>query len=102
MNVEISAQVAEFVRCQPPEARRRLRLALRRLVEERGDLRALEGPLKGFYRLRAGTFRVVFAYGMERGTPTIRCLFAERRGVVYDTFSEMLKEHLLRRSAKNQ
>jgi len=97
MKVEISDQVRDFVRCQAPEPRQRLRHAIRRLTLERGDIRAFEGPLKGFHRLRIGAYRVVFAYAVEAGKPmTIRCLFAETRDIVYGVFSERLKAKLLR------
>jgi mRNA-degrading endonuclease RelE of RelBE toxin-antitoxin system len=96
VKVEVSEQVAAFVRRQPPEARRRLRLALRRLAAERGDVRALEGPLRGYHRLRVGAYRVVFAYGARsRGASALECIFAERRDVVYTVFEDALRERLL-------
>jgi mRNA-degrading endonuclease RelE of RelBE toxin-antitoxin system len=97
MHVEVSDQVRDFVRGQAPEPRRRLRHAIRQLASERGDIRALEGPLKGFHRLRVGAYRVVFAYATDTGQPpSIRCLFAETRDIVYGMFSERLKARLLR------
>lgn len=97
MRVEVSDQVRDFVRGQAPEPRQKLRHAIRRLTLERGDIRSLEGPLKGFHRLRVGAYRIVFAYAVEAGKPTtIRCLFAETRDIVYGVFSERLKAKLLR------
>lgn len=96
MDVEVSTQVHDFIRRQPPESRRRLRLALRALAEERGDIRALEGPLTGVYRLRVGRYRVLFGYGMRRGgRPVIQCLFAESRDVVYEVFEQLMAERLV-------
>jgi mRNA-degrading endonuclease RelE of RelBE toxin-antitoxin system len=98
MKVEVSEQVAAFVRRQAPEPRRRLRLALRRLASERGDIRALEGPLRGYHRLRVGPFRVVFATTADTGQPAcIHCLFAERRDIVYTVFSRVLQRNILKR-----
>jgi mRNA-degrading endonuclease RelE of RelBE toxin-antitoxin system len=97
MQVEISDQVRDFVRCQAPEPRHTLRHAIRRLALERGDIRALEGPLKGFHRLRVGAYRILFVYAVEAGKPMgIRCLYAETRDIVYSVFSERLKARLLR------
>jgi mRNA-degrading endonuclease RelE of RelBE toxin-antitoxin system len=97
MRVEVSDQVRDFVRGQAPEPRHKLRHAIRRLALERGDIRALEGPLKGFHRLRVGAYRVVFTYALEEGNPmAIRCLFAETQDIVYGVFSERLKAKLLR------
>ena len=95
-SVELSEQVVNFVRSQSPESRRRMRLALRKLEAERGDIRALEGPLRGYHRLRVGPYRVVFAYATRADAPIgIRCLFAERRDTVYTVFSRMLERQLL-------
>ena len=93
MKVELSLQVVTFVRSQAPESRRRLRLALRRLLATGdGDIRALEGPLQGYHRLRVGSCRVVFAYREE---PCVHCLYAERRDTVYTVFSRMLERQVL-------
>ena len=91
MKVLLAVQVVEFVRHLPPEPRRRLRSALRDLARERGDLKALEAPLEGYCRLRVGGYRVVFAYGKR---PTIECIFAEQRSVVYEMLLERLRDRL--------
>ena len=97
MKVEISERVVAFVRRQAPEPRRSLRRALRRLASERGDIRALEGPLTGYSRLRVGPYRIVFAYATEpRQSTCIRCIYAERRDVVYTVFRKMLEERILK------
>ncbi len=96
MKVEVSDQVAAFVRSQAPEPRRKLRLALRKLEAERGDIRALEGPLRGYQRLRVGPYRVVFAVKADpRGPVHLRCIYAERRDVVYAVFSRMLQQSIV-------
>jgi mRNA-degrading endonuclease RelE of RelBE toxin-antitoxin system len=96
MKVEISQQVIDFVRSQAPESRHRLRLALRRLATEKGDIKDLEGPLTRYSRLRIGAFRVIFIReSMSDGGPCIRCIFAERRDTVYTIFSHMLKHDIL-------
>ena len=58
--VEISDQVLNFVRSLAPEPRRSLRLALRGLEDERGDIKQLEGDLAGWCRLRVTSYRVIF------------------------------------------
>ncbi len=83
---------------QAPEPRRALRVALRGLEREQGDIKALEGPLKEYLRLRAGGFRIVFAYAEpEKGRRVIRCLFAEKRSAVYEVFKKLLETQLLAR-----
>ncbi len=97
MDVEVSEQVASFIRRQPPEPRRYLRLALRALSSERGDIKALEGPLNGYHRLRIRGYRVVFAYDVaKQGRPVIRCIVVERRDIVYEVFEQMISDRLLR------
>ncbi len=99
--VEISGQVARFVKRQAPEPRRALRVALRGLEKEQGDIKPLEGPLRDYLRLRAGGFRIIFAYAETRkGVRLIQCLFAERRNAVYEVFEQLLRRQLLAREKK--
>jgi mRNA-degrading endonuclease RelE of RelBE toxin-antitoxin system len=78
--VEISDQVLNFVRSLAPEPRRSLRLALRGLEDERGDIKQLEGDLAGWCRLRVTSYRVIFRYEMEEGQ-RVRLRGAPRVGV---------------------
>jgi mRNA interferase RelE/StbE len=86
MKIEVVEQVREFIRACPPEPRRRLRDAVRKLVEEKGDIKALDGELEGYFRLSLSSYRIIFRYGTGKQGRSIRCDFAERRGVVYETF----------------
>jgi len=58
----------------------------------KGDITALESPLQDYCRLRVGPYRVILTYSNSR---TIDCLFAERRGIVYEVFAETMIERLL-------
>jgi len=93
VRVLLASQVIEFVRNQAPQPRRRLRRALRDLAEEKGDVRALEGPLQEYHRLRTGPYRIILRYSRAK---TIECIFAERRSIVYEVFSETMIERLSR------
>ena len=93
--VEIAEQVALFVGRQAPEPRRVLRAALRLLEREQGNIKALEGPLREFYRLRVRGYRIIFAYKTTPKQRVVRCIFAERRNAIYEIFEEMLKKQLL-------
>ena len=89
--VELDPQVADFVRSLAPEPRRRLREGLRKLEEEKGDLRQLEADLTGYARLRVGSYRVIIRFYATRAERVARCVYAERRAVVYELFSEILR-----------
>ena len=89
--VELDPQVAEFARSLAPEPRRRLRAALRGLEKEEGDLKQLEADLTGYARLRVGSYRVILRFYADVGQRVARCVFAERRAVVYELFSEILR-----------
>lgn len=97
MRVRLTPQVINFVRSQAPEPRRRLRQALRDLAKEKGDVLPLEAPLQDYHRLRAGPYRILLRY---TGKNTIDCVFAERRSIVYEVFSEALIERLARGEGK--
>ena len=91
IRVELDPQVRDFVRSLAPETRQRLRAALRGLEEEKGDLKQLETDLAGYARLRAGSYRVIMRFYTEKGERVARCVYAERRSVVYKLFSEILR-----------
>jgi mRNA-degrading endonuclease RelE of RelBE toxin-antitoxin system len=94
--VELSEQVVRFVGRQAPEPRRSLRAGLRGLEREQGDVKALEGPLRDYFRLRVRGYRIIFAYETAaKRQRLIRCIFAERRNAVYEFFEEMLRKQLL-------
>jgi len=91
--IEISAQVRSFVQSGAPEPRKQLRAALRDLARERGDVEYLEGPLKDYFRLRVGAYRIIFQYSPSG--KIIRCIFAERRDIIYEIFEKLLHARLL-------
>ena len=89
--VEISDQVLNFVRSLAPEPRRLLRQGLRDLPEELGDIKQLEGDLAGWCRLRIKSYRIIFRYEVEKSRRIARCVFAERRELVYELFTEVVR-----------
>jgi mRNA interferase RelE/StbE len=89
--VELDPQVADFVRSLAPEPRKRLREGLHGLEQEKGDIKQLEGDLAGYARLRVGSYRVVLRFLAEGGQRVARCVFAEKRPVVYELFAEILR-----------
>ena len=91
MKIKLSEQVAGFVRGLAPEPRREMRLALKALAKGRGDVKALEGALTGYWRLRVSSYRVILSY---RGPNEVACIYAERRSIVYEIFAEVLRERL--------
>lgn len=90
MKVELSTQVADFLRGLAPDPRRQLRAALRGLAEGRGDIIELEHPLDGYCRLRSGRYRVIFRYVVEGRQRSVRCDYAQRRELVYEVFSDLV------------
>jgi mRNA interferase RelE/StbE len=92
LRIRLAAQVVEFVRRQAPEPRRRLRQAIRDLAAGRGDVKPLEGPLQEYCRLRVGPYRIILRYATAK---TVECVFAERRGLVYEVFAETMVDQLL-------
>lgn len=89
--VELDPQVADFVRALAPEPRKRLRNGLRGLEREKGDIKQLEADLAGYARLRLGGYRVIVRFFVHGGQRIARCIFAEKRAVVYELFAEILR-----------
>ncbi len=92
MRVEVSRQVADFVRQQAPEPRRMLRRALKELSQDKGDVKPQEAPLDEYCRLRVRGYRIIVHY-TSRGA--IQCVFAERRSIVYEVFAQLLVDKLV-------
>ena len=90
--VRLSEQVEYFLKAQPPEARRKLRDALRSLSSGKGDIIGLERELSGFCRLKVPPYRIILRYGSSSAGPVCFCEFAERRDVVYEQFIIILGE----------
>ena len=88
--ITIEQQPLEFLQRQPPENRKRLRDALRAV--ERGSLfpEPLEDQLEGFYKLKVEHFRLILQSVASRDGPGFRVVYAERRKVVYEMFSQIL------------
>ncbi|MEP6604459.1 MAG: hypothetical protein ABJB69_10980 [Spartobacteria bacterium] len=93
--IELSPQVASFIRGHSPEPRQRLRVALKQLSRERGEIKPLEGRLKNYFRLRVGNDRIIFRYSATG--KIIQCIFAERRDLVYEVFEQLMHARLLSR-----
>jgi mRNA interferase RelE/StbE len=91
MRIRVSDQVVDFVRRLAPEPRRRVREALRALGQGSEDIKALEAPVDGYWRLRIGNFRVLFVHA----TPgRIDCVFIERRALLYEVFAAEVADRL--------
>jgi mRNA-degrading endonuclease RelE of RelBE toxin-antitoxin system len=92
--IELAEQVAAFLKSLAPEPRRKLRLGLRALADGKGDIKELTDTLSGFQRLRVGSYRVIYDESFDASGRKILCLFAERRAVVYELFTELLLSDL--------
>lgn len=92
--VQWSEQVAQFVASLAPEPKKRLRAGIRGLRDDRGDSKDLVDDLIGYKRLRVGPFRVIYREDFEDGQPVRKCLFAERRNVVYELFAAMVLDDI--------
>ncbi len=92
MNVELSDQVVQFIRELAPEPRRRMRLALKRLEQGKGDIKPLEGELSSYSRLRVGGMRIIFRYVAGVASSSVRCEFAEHRSIIYELYSAIARQ----------
>ena len=88
--VLIEDQVLGFIRRQPPEARKRLRETLRAV--ENGEIfpEPLEDELEGLYKLKIDRIRIILQSDASHSGPVFKAVFAERRKVVYELFSQIL------------
>jgi mRNA interferase RelE/StbE len=94
IKVELEQQAVDFIRSLAPEPRQAIRRSLKNLEEEEGDIRALEGELEGFYRLRVLRYRIIFFYHVRSTKRIIRCVYAAPRSIVYEVFAQRVRELL--------
>jgi len=90
IKVTLEQQPVDFIKRQPPQSRKRLREALQSVESGAAFPEALEDELEGFYKLKVGSFRLILQSATSRGGPVLRVIFAERRKVVYEMFSQIL------------
>ena len=90
-SVRPAVQVIEYVRRLAPEPRCAVKRALIDLRRESGDIQALEGNLSGYYRLKVGRHRLIFAYARDEA---IEVVFIEERSLVYEVFEAQFVKKL--------
>ncbi len=89
-NVLIEEQVVAFVQRQPPETRRALRAALHAVASGKTFPEPLEDELDGFYKLKVGGIRILMQMEANPEGPVFKAVFAEKRRVVYELFSQII------------
>ena len=97
MKISASEQVAAWLCALPPQTKRRVRLALRALAKNRGDIKGLRGPLEGFCRLRVGGIRILFH---QIDSKEILLDYANTRDVVYELYEQILAERKSRKPGR--
>ena len=90
--VRVTEEVLDYLRKLPPQPRHAIRVAIKGLGMEEGDIKPLTEELEGFHRLRVGSHRVLFEYEMIRGRRTITSVFAGSRRWIYEVFQSRLAE----------
>ena len=92
ISVRLQEEVLDYLRRLPPQPRHALRMAIKGLANERGDIKPLTEELEGFYRLRVGSHRLIFEYEMIDGKRVITCVFAGSRPWIYEVFQSRIGE----------
>lgn len=89
--VILEEQVLLFIQRQPPETRKRLREALHTVESGRIFPEPLEDDLDGFYKLKVEGVRIIMRMDSSSEGAVMKAVFAERRRVVYELFSQILQ-----------
>ena len=90
IRVRVTSEVLDYLKMLPPEPRHALKLGIKELAREQGDIRSLSDELEGFHRLRVGSQRVIFEYEFVDGIRTITCVFAGTRKWIYEVFQSRI------------
>ncbi len=92
IHVRVQQEVVDYLRKLAPKPRHALRIAIKALAQEKGDIKPLTDDLEGFQRLRVGSHRVIFEYEIIDGQRMITCVFAGPRKWIYEVFQSRLLE----------
>lgn len=92
INVRLTGEVLDYLKKLPPQPRHAIRLAIKGLGKEQGDIKPLTEELEGFHRLRVGSHRILFEYEMVGEKKIITCVFAGSRRWIYEVFQSRLSE----------
>ena len=92
ITVRVQDEVLDYLRRISPQPRHALRMAIKALAEEKGDIKSLTDELEGFFRLRVGSQRVIFEYEVINDRRVITCVFAGPRKWIYEVFQSRLLE----------
>ena len=92
ITVRVQDEVLDYLRRISPQPRHALRMAIKALAEEKGDIKSLTDELEAFYRLRVGSQRVIFEYEVINDRRVITCVFAGPRKWIYEVFQSRLLE----------
>ena len=92
IRVRIQDEVLDYLRRLAPKPRHAMRLAIKGLTREKGDIKPLTDELEGFHRLRVGSHRVIFEYEIIDGQRVITCVYAGPRKWIYEVFHSRLLE----------
>lgn len=92
--VQWSEQVQNFVASLAPDQKKKIRAGIRGLVADKGDIKPLVDDLSGYQRLRVGDFRVIYREAFEKGGAVRKCIFAERRNIIYEIFRKMVLDDI--------
>jgi mRNA-degrading endonuclease RelE of RelBE toxin-antitoxin system len=90
MKVTVEPQPREFIGRQSPDARKQLREAIHALENDEIFPEPLDDELEGFYKIKANRYRLIVQFVSSDDGPFFRIVFAERRKVVYELFSQIL------------
>ena len=88
-------QTQAFIKSLSPDPRRAIRHAIKHLADGKTtalDIRALEGALQGYMRLRVRTYRIIYTVTAERRGPAITLVAAGPRSTIYEAFEKILAE----------
>lgn len=90
MKITVEQQPRDFIRRQPPAARKRLRDRLHQVEAGKVFPEPLEDELDGFYKLKIEGYRMILQHASGLHGPFFRVVFAEKRSAVYELFKQTI------------
>lgn len=85
MKIKYSKDSLKFLSKLTPKSVERIREAIRQLTltPPKGDIKVMQGYTDGRKRLRVGSWRVIYRYGMEQEIEILYVIDIGNRGDIY-------------------
>lgn len=98
VQLKIPDHVAELIRSMHPRLKQKIRAALKTILDNPGEGKALRSELKGLFTFRVARFRIVYRPGKKKVIEIVS--IGPRKTIYEETYRLLKKEEAKDKSSK--